>query len=373
MDLSKTRLNALRTYEFEQRYFVGMGLGMQVTLDTKWFESNWQWYVGVHKGELTDQECHELLSSKLDWKLGSRRQVESLFTKGAEGLNLTPLQRLPRALPVSRDWIYFEVSRGNNAWKDVHNDQSLAISNNSANRTGGNRIHVGKFDESRFQGIEPHAGHESNADRGLRITLVRGQFQLGLPALGLARLCYPEHRGDPGRHFAIGPWLANEELCRRDPGGRRLPNRRDLQRPTPLCPARKTDQVDPPGPLVVEQNLPLHLLEDQPIVATQPRTKRKPPSQSSRIEYLAPVSQARLELQTATRRGRVDPDARGTRRDIARSGSVRTVRRPAPEPRPGRGFQPAAELVAQAPEESPLQCHASSIATATGSNPPALA
>jgi len=83
--------------------------------------------VGVHKGELTDQECHELLSSKLDWKLGSRRQVESLFTKGAEGLNLAPLQRLPRALPVSRDWVYFEVSRGNDAWKDVHNDQSLAM------------------------------------------------------------------------------------------------------------------------------------------------------------------------------------------------------------------------------------------------------
>jgi type VI secretion system protein ImpJ len=127
MDLIKTRVNALRPYEFEQRYFVGMGQGMQVALDTRWLESNWQWYVGVHKGELTDQECQELLSGKLDWKLGSRRQVESLFTKGAEGLSLAPLQRLPRALPVSRDWVYFEVSRGNEAWKAVQSDQSLAM------------------------------------------------------------------------------------------------------------------------------------------------------------------------------------------------------------------------------------------------------
>jgi type VI secretion system protein ImpJ len=127
MDLIKTRVNALRTYEFDQRYFIGTGTGMQVALDPKWFDSGWQWFVGVHRGELTDQECQELLSGKLDWKLGSRRQVESLFTKGAEGLNLAPLQRLPRALPVSRDWVYFEVSRANDAWKDVQADQSLAM------------------------------------------------------------------------------------------------------------------------------------------------------------------------------------------------------------------------------------------------------
>ena len=46
MDLIRTRVNSLRTYEFEQRYFVGMGQGMQVTLDPRWFESNWQWFVG---------------------------------------------------------------------------------------------------------------------------------------------------------------------------------------------------------------------------------------------------------------------------------------------------------------------------------------
>jgi type VI secretion system protein ImpJ len=127
MELIKVRVNALRTYEFEQRYFVGMRMGMQVELDPKWFDAGWRWFVGVHRGELTDQQCEELLSGKLDWKLGSRRQVESLFTKGAEGLKLTPPQGLPRALPVSRDWVYFEVSRLGEAWKDVQADLSLAM------------------------------------------------------------------------------------------------------------------------------------------------------------------------------------------------------------------------------------------------------
>ena len=56
-------LNAVRDYEYEQRAFIGVGLGMQVTLEPKWFNSDWQWYIGVNKGDLTTQECQELLSS----------------------------------------------------------------------------------------------------------------------------------------------------------------------------------------------------------------------------------------------------------------------------------------------------------------------
>ena len=81
----------MRDYEFEQRYFVGVGMGMQVTLEPKWFNSDWQWYIGVNKGELSEQECRELLSpGQLDWKFGSSRQVEILFKHRAEGLRLNP-------------------------------------------------------------------------------------------------------------------------------------------------------------------------------------------------------------------------------------------------------------------------------------------
>jgi type VI secretion system protein ImpJ len=137
-------VNALRTYEFQQRYFVGSGLGMQVTpLDPNWFDPGWRWFVGVHRGDLTDQECQELLFGKLDWKLGSRRQVESLFAKGAEGLGLTPPRSLPRALPVSHDWVYFELLRSSAAWNDVEADQSLAMRLNHSNISNPEQLRQG--------------------------------------------------------------------------------------------------------------------------------------------------------------------------------------------------------------------------------------
>jgi type VI secretion system protein ImpJ len=122
-------LNAVRDYEYEQRYFIGVGLGMQVTLEPKWFNSDWQWYIGVNKGDLSAQEALELLSpGQLDWKLGSSRQVEILFKQRAPGLELRPLDRPIRALPSQPDWLYYEVSRNEGpAWRDVQSTQTLAV------------------------------------------------------------------------------------------------------------------------------------------------------------------------------------------------------------------------------------------------------
>jgi len=122
-------INAVRDYEFEQRYFVGVGMGMQVSLEPHWFNSDWQWYIGVNKGDLTAQECRDLLSAgQLDWKLGSSRQVEILFQHRAEGLQLIPLDRAIRALPATQDWIYYEVSRRDTpAFRDIQETQTLAM------------------------------------------------------------------------------------------------------------------------------------------------------------------------------------------------------------------------------------------------------
>ena len=85
---------------------------MRVTLESKWFNAEWQWFVGVARGSLSEKDCLGLLSpGRLDWKLGSARQVDALFEYGAEGLHMTPLPQSPRALPPGRDWIYYEVSR----------------------------------------------------------------------------------------------------------------------------------------------------------------------------------------------------------------------------------------------------------------------
>lgn len=121
-------LDSIRDYEYEQRFFVGEGKGMRVTLEPKWFQADWQWFVGVARGGLTEKECLALLSpGGLDWKLGSARQVDALFQYGAAGLHLTPLPQAPRALPPRGDWSYYEVTRQDAAWKDVLETQTLAM------------------------------------------------------------------------------------------------------------------------------------------------------------------------------------------------------------------------------------------------------
>ncbi len=55
-------LGSIRDYEYEQRFFVGEGKGMRVTLEAKWFNAEWQWFVGVARGTLSEKECLGLLS-----------------------------------------------------------------------------------------------------------------------------------------------------------------------------------------------------------------------------------------------------------------------------------------------------------------------
>ncbi len=121
-------LNQIQDYEYEQRYFVGETRGMGVTLESKWLGADWQWFVGVDHGNLSEQDCLALLRpGALNVKLGSSRQVDSLFQFRAEGLQLRPLSQAPRALPPRRDWLYFEVGRDNAAWRDVLETQTLAM------------------------------------------------------------------------------------------------------------------------------------------------------------------------------------------------------------------------------------------------------
>jgi type VI secretion system protein ImpJ len=113
---------------YKQRFFVGAGMGMQVTFEPEWLTANWQWYVGVKKGELSETHCRDLLSSgQLDWKLGSSSRVDMLFSRRMPGLDLRPLQQAPAALPPTRDWVYYQVSRDSSEWKYVQSEQSLAM------------------------------------------------------------------------------------------------------------------------------------------------------------------------------------------------------------------------------------------------------
>ncbi|MAD80372.1 MAG: type VI secretion system baseplate subunit TssK [Planctomycetaceae bacterium] len=124
-------IRSLPTVSYERRFFLGAGLGMQVTLEPTWFHSSWEWVIGVRKGgDLTMKECRELLTGQLDWKLGSSRQVENLFLRRQDGLHLEPVDRPLHALPAKQDWIYYEVVRDDSpgsAWHDVVQTQTLAM------------------------------------------------------------------------------------------------------------------------------------------------------------------------------------------------------------------------------------------------------
>jgi type VI secretion system protein ImpJ len=121
-------LGGIPDYQYEQRFFVGEGKGMRVTIESRWLNTDWRWFVGVMRGNLSETDCLGLLRpGGMNWKLGSARQVDSLFEHGQEGLTLTQLPQAPRALPPSRDWMYFEVSRQNAAWRDVLDTQTLAM------------------------------------------------------------------------------------------------------------------------------------------------------------------------------------------------------------------------------------------------------
>jgi type VI secretion system protein ImpJ len=121
-------LDSLPDYEYEQRWFEGDANGMRVAIESRWFSPDWQWLVGVHRGNLSERDCLNILSPGiLDWKLGSADKVEFLFRARAPGLLLEPLRQTPRALPPSNEWSYFAVSRASDAWKDVVRTQTLGM------------------------------------------------------------------------------------------------------------------------------------------------------------------------------------------------------------------------------------------------------
>ena len=115
-----------RTYE--QRFFLGDGPRMRVALDHRWLATDWEWYVGVLRGELLEEQCGLMLSKRvLDCKLGSAAQVDKIFEKGLEGLNLTPATNPPKVLPSSGNWVYYQVARGGAFWDEVLKTETLAM------------------------------------------------------------------------------------------------------------------------------------------------------------------------------------------------------------------------------------------------------
>lgn len=112
---------------FDQRFFVGEGPGMQVALESSWFDAGWEWYVGARPLNLEPDACRNLFASgKIDWKLGSSDRVDFLYSHKAAGVELTPVDS-PRVLPSREGWVYFKVARDTPAWQRLKTTRSMGI------------------------------------------------------------------------------------------------------------------------------------------------------------------------------------------------------------------------------------------------------
>jgi type VI secretion system protein ImpJ len=123
-------LSRVAVLDFEQRYFVGTGTAtLSAALEPKWLQSDWQCYVGVLRGDMSEEVCHRLLTgdNHLDWKLGSTEEVDRLFRMGGPGLELFPVDRPPRPLPSRSGWLYYRIGTDNPAWRSVQATQSMGI------------------------------------------------------------------------------------------------------------------------------------------------------------------------------------------------------------------------------------------------------
>ncbi|PHR86059.1 MAG: type VI secretion system baseplate subunit TssK [Blastopirellula sp.] len=114
-----------KTTSFEQRYFLGAGKGMQVSLDPKWFDPSWEWYIGFEGINVSKDETYRLITSGFNWVFGSADQVETLFSSKIQGVRLRPVTTPPRVFPTGGNWVYFQAQREGPAWERVQMTQTM--------------------------------------------------------------------------------------------------------------------------------------------------------------------------------------------------------------------------------------------------------
>ena len=99
-------------------------------MEPAWLESAWQMFLGV-RSTLSQEECVRILTrpDRLGMKIGSADRVETIFTRGQEGLRFTHSANPPRDLPSAKALTYFEIDRLATLpeWQSVQSSLTLAI------------------------------------------------------------------------------------------------------------------------------------------------------------------------------------------------------------------------------------------------------
>jgi type VI secretion system protein ImpJ len=116
---------------YQERPFEGKGLRMQVSIEPSWLEpAAWQLFLGV-RSTLPQEECVRILTrpERLGMKIASADRVETIFTRGQEGLRFAHNPHPPRDLPSAKALTYFEIDRMATLpeWQSVQSSLTLAI------------------------------------------------------------------------------------------------------------------------------------------------------------------------------------------------------------------------------------------------------
>lgn len=111
-----------------QRYpFENRGEWFEVQLDTKWLQPQFEFFIGV-RSELHPERLEQLFSSRwLDWKLGSSRTINQIYTNGEAGLSLRRLVGVHDTLPVLKDQTFFEMKKVGTYWEHVSESRTMAL------------------------------------------------------------------------------------------------------------------------------------------------------------------------------------------------------------------------------------------------------
>jgi len=113
---------------FIEQPFYGAGLRIQGDIKAEWLAPSYQMFVGV-KAPLKPDDCIQLLTGKLDMKIGSAERVDEIFRLAQRGLSFRFAARPPRALPSYQDLTYFQIDRTvqPEEWQRVQATLKMAI------------------------------------------------------------------------------------------------------------------------------------------------------------------------------------------------------------------------------------------------------
>jgi type VI secretion system protein ImpJ len=129
-DRIKGLIDQIADPTYSERTFVGAGTRMQVALEPSWVEPGWRMFIGV-RSSLPAQDCADLLTlpGRLDMKIGSSDQVDSIYRLGRSGLHFRYAPYPPRVMPAPPDTVFFQLDRDRHPdeWPAVERSLTLAI------------------------------------------------------------------------------------------------------------------------------------------------------------------------------------------------------------------------------------------------------